>query len=142
MGSVGSTNSNSNNVVFNIEGERLDDSWYSESRRDDMREALQDAQEAINDIVNNSWYSDDVNVDRIYESLADYYPQAIYGNDGEKIIMADTEYLTTVYFSIYETTDGKIDVTLTPYSYSIDEFSDQDLKDMHIYREYLRERRK
>lgn len=142
MGSIGANRGSAggSNTIFEIRDERLDSYGYRESQKEDMQNALDEAQRAINEIMNDPWGAP--SVDGVYDRLADWFPQSMDGDEAEKVIFADKEYITTIDFRLHEDNNGKLVATLEPSSYSIDEFSDKELQDMGIDKQYLNERRK
>lgn len=135
MGGRGNSGSrNSSKVQFSVDQERLDSYLYRDFEKTAMREALDDVQNAIKEIEKDPWR--DTNVEVLYESLADWFPRSMEGDDAEKVVRIDynNEYITTVEISLWENREGRIEATLTPYSHSFSEFSDEELRDMGIER--------
>lgn len=125
---------NSSKIVFSIDQDRLDSYSYRDVQKNSMREALEDVEKAIKEVEKDPWH--DTDVDSLYESLADWFPKAMEGDDAEKVVRVDdkNEYVTTVDIRLWENREGKIEARLSPNSYSFDEFSDKELEDMGVER--------
>lgn len=131
-GNAGTRNSNSAYAVT-VEEERLSSYNYREVEKEQMRKALDSAKEAIDSIVKDPYLTknDDYREETFYERLADWFPRAMDGDDAEKIVYTGKDYITTVTFSIHDF-NGKFDITLKPASYSVDEFSKEELERLGI----------
>lgn len=139
MGGVGKDTSKSN-VIYDIQTERLDYYGYRDGQKEDMKEAIEQAKKVIDYHMNDNWF--EPTVEGLYERLADEFPRHMDGDEAEKVMFADKEYITTMDFSIWEDRNGKLNVSLEPNSYSIDEFNEAELEDMGIDKQYLRERKR
>lgn len=128
MGSIGSSTSTGSTVQFEItspvRGERITG-----------EDVIKDAKEAINKILD--WDDDISDVDRIWEALADYYPQAMYDDDSTKAINFDLKNGTVDMVSFDIRNDlkpGKLSVELSPLRFDLDEFDDNELERWNIKR--------
>ena len=133
MGSIGANKGSG--ITYNINTERIDSlPDYRAMQKTQMREAVSDVQKAINNFMNDSWATKDV--DHLYEALADYFPRSMEDDEAEKVVRVDTAYkiITTVDIRLHENNNGKIEATLSPSSYYFDDFTEDELRNMGIER--------
>lgn len=93
---------------------------------------LTEAKDSLNRIVEDYGTED---VDRIYEALADYYPQSMYDDDSQKVMKVDLKNGTVdlMEFSIRnDMKPGKLSIELSPLRFDLDEFNDEELSYWNI----------
>lgn len=121
-------------IIYIPDEDRLNSYNFRDFQKTQMRDSINDVCDAIKEIQNDPWL--DLDVDHLYEALADWFPRSMVGDDAEKIIRVDldNEYVTTVDIRLWENGKGQIEAKLVPQSYSFDEFTEQELTDMGIER--------
>ena len=124
---------NSSRILLNVDEERLQSYNFRDFEKKNMSESLQNVKNAISNIEKDPW-NKDLDVDVMYEILADYYPRHMDGDESEKVVGVDwdNEYVTTVKISLWENRENKIQADLQSGSYSFSEFSKSELEDMGI----------
>ena len=132
MGSIGSSLTTTK-LVYDINTDNID-LYSSDTRKADMRKALETVQDALDTLMKDAWMDKDT--EHLYETLADYFPRSMEGDDAEKIIYVSDDYITTVDVRLHDDYNGKITATLESHSYSTNEFSDEELEYMGIERRY------
>ena len=133
-GSGGSRNSGGAvKTEVTVDREIMDSYMTTKLEKEMMSDAVSDVEDSINKIMDYPYMDKDT--DNIYEALADYYPRSMAEDDAEKALSIRNAHVTTVNIRLNDNwKTGKIEIRLTPHSYSYDEFSDSELRDFGVER--------